>query len=74
MTPEQIALLDQLKKMIFVKSKADEFIPIHLGIDWFSGTLWCDKMTDKDIRKIIIGEAISATQSKGDEWHKTLFL
>ncbi len=70
MKPEQVALLDQLKQMIFTKSKTEEFIPIHLGIDWFSGTLWCDKMTDKDIRKIIIDEAISATQSKNDEWYR----
>lgn len=69
MTPEQFALLDQLKTIIRTKARKEDFTPIHLGIDWTSATLWCDKMSDKDIRKQILNEAITATQTKGDAWH-----
>lgn len=33
MNPEQVALLDQLKNLIQIKSQEEDFIPIHLGID-----------------------------------------
>lgn len=70
MNPEQVLLLNQLKKMIFIKSQDKDFIPIHLGVDWTTATLWCHKMVDKDIRKIFIGEAIRATQTKNDDWNR----
>lgn len=69
MTPEQVALLDQLKNLIHKKSQEEDFIPIHLGIDWTSATLWCHKMGDKDIRRQLLNEALTATQTKGDGWH-----
>lgn len=68
MTPEQVAFLDQLKKIIFLKSQEREFIPIHLGIDWMTATLWCYKMADKDIRRQILNEATTATQTEDDRW------
>ena len=68
MTPEQVAVLDQLKTIIHAKAREEDFMPIHLGIDWTSATLWCDKMSDKDIRKQILKGAITATQTKGDAW------
>ena len=70
MNPEQVSLLNQLRKMIFIKSQDKDFIPIHLGVDWTTATLWCHKMGDKDIRKIFIDEAIRATQTKNDEWQR----
>lgn len=69
MIPEQLALLDQLKNLILIKSQKEDFIPIHLGIDWTSATLWCHKMDDKDLRRQFLNEAMTATQSKGDGWH-----
>ncbi len=69
MIPEQLALLDQLKNLILIKSQKEDVIPIHLGIDWMTATLWCDKMGDKDIRKQFINEAMIATQTKEDSWH-----
>lgn len=70
MNPEQVSLLNQLRKLIFTKSQEKDFISIHLGVDWMTATLWCHKMVDKDVRKIFIDEAIRATQTKGDEWHR----
>ncbi len=69
MNPEQLAFLDQLKNLIRIKSQERDFIPIHLGIDWTSATLWVDKMPDIEIRKLVLNEAIIATQTKDDGWH-----
>lgn len=70
MTPEQVALLDQLKNLIHLRSQEKDFIPIHLGIDWTSATFHCYKMADKEIREQILNEAMTATITKGDEWHR----
>lgn len=64
-----MALLDQLKSLIHIKSQEEDFIPIHLGIDWTSATLWCHKMGDRDIRRQLLNDAMTATQTKGDGWH-----